>query len=337
MQIQRQDSLNTIRLLAALQVVWNHASWHLELSGACTIPVAKFLGFFHGIPIFFTLSGFLIWMSIGRSQSFVQYAKKRFWRIYPELWLGVFVEITTLLVLFKGVVDWPLLGVFAIGQATIFPMWVPAFLRTYGCGTPNGALWSIFALVQFYILAYPMYKLLHRKKAFTWILWILGFVLLSLGYNCFKTFPDKVNSLLGVSFVPTFWMFMLGAFISEYKSTIIPMIIKFWYIPVAMRMVYLFLDVPDIPVFYGFSHTTICFFAALAIAYKFPRFNVATDVSYGVYIYHMTVINAMIAMGFVGGGVAQYCIVVAVTLTFAVLSQKTVGRWAKNFKSKVTH
>ena len=74
---ERSDSLSTIRLLAALHVAFNHASFHLNLSGFGIDFIEHTLGFFYGIPIFFTLSGFLIWMSIGRANSFIEYAQKR--------------------------------------------------------------------------------------------------------------------------------------------------------------------------------------------------------------------------------------------------------------------
>ena len=79
----RENCFNLIRLLAALQVAYGHIIEHLELS----IPsvVTDIFWFFRGVPVFFALSGYLIWNSVGRSKSFSQYIKKRFWRIFPEL------------------------------------------------------------------------------------------------------------------------------------------------------------------------------------------------------------------------------------------------------------
>lgn len=163
----KYNSLNTFRLLAALQVLWGHTLAHLDLPN---IPVlGSFIGFFYGVPIFFTLSGFLIWQSIGSSHSFVDYAKKRFWRIYPELWVAVAVEIAVLLCLYKQSIDWPQLGLFTIGQATIFQFWTPDFLRDYGCGCPNGALWTIAILIQFYFCAYYFHKWLHNRSIYVWL------------------------------------------------------------------------------------------------------------------------------------------------------------------------
>lgn len=59
----RNNGLNLFRLLAALQVLQGHAVAHLSLQ---RVPVlSDFIAFFSGVPIFFTLSGFLIWKSIG--------------------------------------------------------------------------------------------------------------------------------------------------------------------------------------------------------------------------------------------------------------------------------
>ena len=162
----KNNSLNTFRLLAALEVLYGHTITHLDLAG---VPVfGPFIRFFSGVPIFFTLSGFLIWQSIGRSKTYGDYAKKRFWRIYPELWVAVAVEIIVLLVLYRQPINWLQLGMFTFGQATIFQFWTPDFLRGYGCGTPNGALWTIAVLIQFYFCAYYIYRWLHNKKIVVW-------------------------------------------------------------------------------------------------------------------------------------------------------------------------
>ena len=61
----QNNSLNLFKLIAALQVMFGHIIEHLEIS----IPswINQMLGIFQGVPIFFTLSGFVIWFSIDRS------------------------------------------------------------------------------------------------------------------------------------------------------------------------------------------------------------------------------------------------------------------------------
>lgn len=330
--MRRNDCLSTIRLLAAINVVWNHSSTHLQLDGI-PVAVSRLFVFFHGIPIFFTLSGFLIWMSIGRSKSFGEYCQKRFWRIYPELWVAVVVEIVAILIFIRDI-DWFKLGVFAVGQGTIFPFWVPEFLRSYGCGTPNGALWSIFALVQFYVLAFPAYRCLHGKGIGRWMIVFAGVVLLSVAFRPSKDLlPINLGKLLSISFVPTFWMFMLGAWVSEYKDKVLPAVLRFWYVPVVLRAASLVVHVPELPTcFYGFFHTIIALFVALSIGYKFPFLNIKVDVSYGIYIYHMTVINVMIMLGFVKVGFEGFVVAACVTCIIAWLSSMTVGAFSRRMK-----
>ena len=201
----KKNSFNTFRLLAALQVLWGHTLWHLQIE---RIPIiGDFIEFFIGVPVFFTLSGFLIWQSINQSKSFGEYAKKRFWRIYPELWLAVVVEIVVLLLLYHEPIHYPQLGLFTFGQATIFQFWTPDCLRGYGCGCPNGALWTITILIQFYFCAYFLYRWLRKGRLLTW--WVVVLVSIIIGWFSpyIRSFlPDTVSKLYGVTLIPYLWM-----------------------------------------------------------------------------------------------------------------------------------
>lgn len=84
------NCISLIKLIAAFQVMYGHIVEHLELS--VPEPIANTIWYFNGVPIFFVISGFLIWSSMERSPSYKSYIMKRFWRIYPELWVAVFVE-----------------------------------------------------------------------------------------------------------------------------------------------------------------------------------------------------------------------------------------------------
>jgi len=86
---KKRNSLNLIRLIAATQVFVGHAitAFHLSLP-----PIVDWLlrplFIFEGVPVFFCLSGFLLWDSIGKTPTFQCYLKKRVFRLYPELWGG---------------------------------------------------------------------------------------------------------------------------------------------------------------------------------------------------------------------------------------------------------
>lgn len=72
--------------------------------------------------------------------------------------MGVAIEIIAIILLYRPlpVKD---LAVFTATQATFLQFWTPASLRGYGVGTPNGALWTICVLIQFYIIAWFVQRL----------------------------------------------------------------------------------------------------------------------------------------------------------------------------------
>ena len=70
---RKNNCLNLFRLIAALQVAYAHIIIHMKCVPSKLL--SDVLGYFQGVPIFFILSGFLIWDSIDRSKSYNQYLK----------------------------------------------------------------------------------------------------------------------------------------------------------------------------------------------------------------------------------------------------------------------
>ena len=332
----KKNSLNTVRLIAALQVLYLHAIVHLEVS--MPMAISTIINFFQGVPIFFTMSGFLIWDSIGRSSGFGEYCKKRFWRIYPELWVAVVVELIVIVIFvpIRGA-DWTLFGLFAIGQSTIFQFWTPDFLRVYGVGCPNGALWTICILIQFYFFAWFIYKLLHGRKHMVW--WIV--ILITLLIACFNPnivhlLGDSLGKLYGITLLPYLWMFVLAMYFAENKHVFCGFFKNNWYIFILITIVVYLLHL-DIMASYGVIKTICQLCGLLGVAYALPRLNIKTDISYGLYIYHMTIVNALIELGMIGriDGIWLLVITIIVSCMLAYASTNTVGRWSMTKKSLV--
>ena len=85
------------------------------------------------------------------------------------------------------------LFLFALTQGTFLQFWTPNSLRGYGCGTPNGSLWFICVLIQFYIVIVILYKLLKNKKTYVWIITFISSVLISIfGYEIVKLFNNEI-------------------------------------------------------------------------------------------------------------------------------------------------
>lgn len=286
-----KNCLNLIRLLAAIQVFLGHASGHLKTS----LPdlLVKPFSIIQGVPVFFLISGFLIWNSLNRNSGFKQFAKKRVLRLYPELWGGVLFSVITILILYREPIHWNMFVLWVGTQSTVFQFWTPDFLRGYGCGTPNGSLWTIGVMVQAYIVIWFLHKFLHKGSKIKWIFSMgLGIV-----FNIFTPFlsiyvPEIIGKLFEQTFIPYIWIFILGAMICENFDGWKVYLIKYWWI---------FLSIAAVATFTGFDMGTYgtikVFFLALAVigfAYRFPGLNIKKDISYGFYIYHMVVINVMI-------------------------------------------
>ncbi len=80
------NNFNLIRLLASIQVMIYH---FLEHFGLNKLPIYKdihkVLSYFPGVPIFFFISGFLIFKSYELAPNFKIYLRNRLLRIYPAL------------------------------------------------------------------------------------------------------------------------------------------------------------------------------------------------------------------------------------------------------------
>ena len=74
MNDKRDNCISLIKLLAAIQVFYGHAIVHLQVDTPRQISMA--LSIISGVPIFFVLSGYLIWDSIKRSNSFVFFTRE---------------------------------------------------------------------------------------------------------------------------------------------------------------------------------------------------------------------------------------------------------------------
>ena len=224
--------------------------------------------------------------------------KKRVLRLYPELWCAVVLSVLSIVILSDRFHIGELV-LFAIGQATILQFWTPDSLRDFGCGTPNGSLASIFMIVQFYILVWYLKKKLKHGK----VMWIT-LLAVSLMFNVAssvlsKVLPTMLYKLWDVSLLPYLWLFVMGAFVSEHFDDMMPIMRKFWYIGAILLLIQAFVGI-DIPGEYGVIKTMLQCFAWIGFAYALPKWNIKKDISYGIFLYHMVVINVLIQLGYVG-------------------------------------
>lgn len=329
----QENCFNLIRFLAAMQVAYGHIVEHLELNILPTIT--DIFWFFRGVPIFFALSGYLIWNSIRTSKSFTQYAQRRIWRIFPELWGGVMLELVVIVILYAQNTEWISFVLFAVGQSTIFQFWTPDCLRGYGVGTPNGSLWTICVLMQFYIIVWCIYKLLHGENIKVYFAVFLASLSVSVASPLMEKYLSEiVVKLYNQTFVPYFWIFLLGIMFAEFPGILLPVVKKYWWFFTALTVLCIVVKI-DIPASYPVFMHVFQIFAIMGIAYSFPKLEIKMDISYGLYIYHMTVVNIMVNFGLIGRTECLF-IALACSCVLAYLSAVTLGKLSARRKKAFT-
>ena len=330
---QYNNCLNLFRLIASIQVMVGHMVHHLSLS------VPKFivwpLNIFYGVPIFFLLSGFLIWNSIDRSSDWKVYFNKRILRLYPELWVCLFFEILSIVVFYNEKVSIVDFSVFTICQGSVFQFYTPDVFRNYGCGTPNGSLWTITVIVQFYLFIFFIKKYLKRLSFKGWTVILISSIIIGLLLPFIKPqFPEIVGKLLSQTLIPYFWLFFIGVYIQNFRESIINFITGYWSCFLIINILIYIVGIDlyaTYPVFRCISLACFMF----GFAFKYPQLNIKLDVSYGIYIYHMIFVNIAIQLGFTGNWAIAGCVLIS-TCIFAYLSTTVVGGFSKKQKEKIT-
>lgn len=334
-ELFRVNNFDLIRLFAALEVAIHHTLQHFDFRDNL---VYQSTGWLPGVPIFFFVSGFLISKSYESNPRIAEYARNRALRIYPALIACTILSVLSVFVTgYLSSQSWTISGIvfWVISQMTVFQFYGPDFMRSFGSGVLNGSLWTVTVELQFYVLIPVIYWILSKavnNKS--------GRQLVLIGMILFFSLTNVVNYQLHehhseltiakfayVSFVSWIYMFLIGV-LSQQNFLILYHFVKGKAIQFVVGYVILvalythFLNWPT-----GNDITPILFpFLALAIlslAYTAPylsdRLLHKNDISYGVYIYHMPIINIMMYYGLTSKIVYVFAVII-ITIVIASLS-----------------
>ena len=333
------NNFDLIRLFAALQVALWHFSSHLEHY----YSILGFLSLFPGVPIFFFLSGYLIYgsyeSSLKSENTFQNFYSKRFLRLYPGLWACLLFSI--ILVWISGYIDIGNINLkdasfWLVSQLTFFQFYNPNFLRGFGVGALNGALWTIAVELQFYIPFPIVYKLMERNKSIIFSI-IFVFIILNILNSSFNNKDTILLKLINVSFAPWFYMFLCGAFFAKFKeyiSSILRINIFAWLL--ALIVTYLISENLGLGWGNKINPLGYIFTVGIIIHIAFIKPDVSNlllrknDLSYGIYVYHMPITN-FILYNYGPGGV-QYFVAIIGTISVALLSWFLIERPAMSLK-----
>jgi peptidoglycan/LPS O-acetylase OafA/YrhL len=307
--ISRENNFDLLRLIAAIQVFIGHASEHLGMNLGY---FGKILGYFPGVPIFFAISGFLITLSYDRNKDIKKYLHNRFLRIYPALWVcTVFIVFT--FIFFKA---FSLKTYFTkdfiiwfFCQITIFQYYTPDILRGWGVSAPNGSLWTIPVEIEFYVAIVLIFILLKKIP----ILIKIGVLfIISYGINMYYSYltttfgENNFLKLIGVSIFPHLFNFIIGAAIYLLWKKIRKIIENKGIIWLSIYSVYTIIfsiilkgySPSYYPNMLGLVATLLLSITTISLAFSFKTFSKkyirGIDLSYGIYIYHMPIINIFV-------------------------------------------
>lgn len=315
----RPNNFDLLRLLAAFQVVYCHTCWHLDITTGVGNPaLAWFINWFPGVPIFFTISGFLISRSWERTDDWRDYATKRILRIYPALWVQLAVGIllaASFGVITPAVVMSGSFFAWIAAQTTCVQFYNPAFMRGFGLGVLNGSLWTIPVELGFYLSLPVVYAVVvNRLRRRSADICLAAMSLASFAYWFYLSAHANPQStwtkLQMVSPIPHLYMFLLGVILQRNFEQIRPYLenkAPYWFAAFAVCMFTLNpwgkdeLSHWPVSVVLGrilLAMTVLSFaFSWRSLSERLLRGN---DISYGVYLYHAFLINTLVQIGWKG-------------------------------------
>jgi len=341
----RSNNFNLVRLFAALQVTVHHAFVHLNIN-TDSLTIIKYLDLFPGVPIFFFVSGFLITKSFERNPIISGYIRNRLLRIYPALIVCVFLSVGSVWVTkyFSNIdVGFSKLLVWILAQISFVQFYNPDFMRGYGTGVLNGSLWTVAVELQFYTLVPLYYWIFNLAKSKNKIILVIILFFMTLHIIYFLLIGKYGEYLLyklwGVSFIPWLYMFFIGAFfqrnfnkmhliLSDKFLLIFPIYLLISYYSVyhlgwdsgnsLNPILYLILSITIFS--FAYSHNTLG-----------GSLLKSNDISYGIYIYHMPIVNFLLFYRHTSSIFNIFQAVVS-TLVFAILSWFFIEKPAMKLK-----
>jgi peptidoglycan/LPS O-acetylase OafA/YrhL len=236
-----------------------------------------------------------------------------------------------------------------IAQLSVVQFYNPDFLRGYGVGVLNGSLWTIPVELQFYLLLPAIYTVLNlrARRGNGGLAWLAAvsiafqYAVEHFGGADSRQFLVKLSA---VTVAPYLWMFLAGVVIQRNFERL-----ERWLVGRGLLWVIAYAGIVMIGRPLGMTTGTgapnpfamgVLACAVIACAYSAPRLSHrvlrGNDASYGVYIYHMVVVNALVELA-VPGTVTTVLGVVVATCGLAWVSWTFVERPALRRKRNSLH
>jgi peptidoglycan/LPS O-acetylase OafA/YrhL len=325
-----KNNFNLIRLFAALQVAVVHSASYLDIN----LQFLQFLNLFPGVPIFFFISGYLIIKSFRNNYKLKNFFYNRILRIYPGLYFCFFITVISIIIsqYLKNIdINYYQLFIWLVTQLSFFQIYNPDFLRGYGVGVVNGSLWTISVEIQFYLFTFFIYLILSKYKKL--LILIFGLCIFLNIINA--VFNEKVvffSKLFNYSFLPWLYMFLWGCYLESNKE--LQKKIRSYNIFILI-FIYIILNYlsSQFNILRGatnalnpleFFFLSIIIFKIAYIKIKISdNFFYKNDISYGIYLYHMPIVNFFIYNN-INGSYLSFMSCLLLIFILAIISWKVV-------------
>jgi peptidoglycan/LPS O-acetylase OafA/YrhL len=242
-----------------------------------------------GLNGFFIISGYLIFQSLERSKTFFSYLWKRVLRLFPALFVVLFLTIILAPSVYESTVPY-------MQNKDVFT-YLPRNLILYDLqyhiigvfdhnpypSAINGSLWTICYEFSMYLLLGLLFFIKNNKVRF--VLVLLAFLFM---FFCYNFLMEKYGAIyrFGMQILPFFNLgtfFVAGALLGIVKVEIIKYKEGFLLLVFLVILVALYFNFYD-----ATKHILLTLFVVLfglVALYPISKINVIGDLSYGIYIY----------------------------------------------------
>lgn len=289
------NCFDIIRIFCAFTVFLGHFVTHFGVDNEL---LHNFSYFVRGVPVFFFLSGFFIAGSLEK-YSTKEFLKRRVFRVFPELWVCVIINLIIILVSIDRAYKIKDILIYVVTQLTFFQFYTGSWLRGYGVGVPNGALWTITVDIQFYLVSIFLARWLKNCKLKIWAVIIFTACAIDIVLERTQGFyPTVLYKLLQCNIVPFIWIFLIGMFIYYNRDSLIWGIVKLKWIILVLYCLWQYIVPNDIVILfdgirYNLVTTILLVFLVAGFGFSWNK-RLGQDYSYSFYLYHMIVINFII-------------------------------------------
>jgi peptidoglycan/LPS O-acetylase OafA/YrhL len=292
--MHRANNFDVLRLCFAAIVVLAHCA---DLSQQHSLSwAARLVNSRVAVEGFFAMSGYLIVASYERSSSFISYVRKRALRILPAYWatllfsllLGSALSTLPLSQFAESFDTWKYIFANLTFANFLHPSLPGLFVHNPEDSAVNGALWTIKIELMFYLLVPAIAALCRRFGAWQSLLVLF---LLSILYQagCERLHQPK----LAKQFPGQLCFFVVGILVHYHLPLIF--LYRKWVLAITVFAYCAYLTLGGIAL-----EAIAVPLAVFCVAFLFPHVQGPTkygDFSYGIYVFHFPIIQALIAVG----------------------------------------